>query len=76
MYHYPEFKKMYEEKIKNNQSVINHIVKGESAKIVLNSEIKLDRPGGRRRLPNVIIKINIDIIRVKAGLDRRTILLS
>lgn len=34
LYHFPDFKKQYEEKISNNQSVINHILKGESAKII------------------------------------------
>lgn len=35
LYHSPEFKKMYDEKIKNGQSIMNHILKGESAKIVI-----------------------------------------
>ena len=34
LYHYPDFKKLYEEKITNNQSVISNILKGESAKII------------------------------------------
>ncbi|CAD8098892.1 unnamed protein product [Paramecium primaurelia] len=34
LYHYPDFKKSYEEKIANNQSIISHIMKGESAKII------------------------------------------
>lgn len=34
LYHFPDFKKQYEEKISNNLSVINHILKGESAKII------------------------------------------
>ncbi|CAD8100327.1 unnamed protein product [Paramecium primaurelia] len=32
LYNYPEFKKQYEEKIANNQSVVSHLIKGESAK--------------------------------------------
>lgn len=36
LYHFPEFNKQYYEKVEKNQSVIAHILKGKSAKIVTN----------------------------------------
>ena len=34
LYHYEDFRKEYEEKIANNESVINHILVGSSAQMV------------------------------------------
>lgn len=34
LYHNEEFKRSYEEKLQKGESVINHILMGESAKIV------------------------------------------
>ena len=34
LYHFEDFKKVYEEKIAKNESVINHILVGSSAQMV------------------------------------------
>jgi len=48
---------MYDEKIKNGQSVMNHILKGESAKIVIIIIYYKDRPWSRWWFPNMIYNI-------------------
>ena len=35
LYHFPEFRAKYDDNIKNSKSVIQHILKGENAKIVI-----------------------------------------
>lgn len=35
LYHFPEFSKQYYDKISKNQSVISHILKGKSSRIVI-----------------------------------------
>ena len=50
LYHFPEFRAKYDDNIKNSKSVIQHILKGENAKIVKSFIniffLKIDRPRG------------------------------
>lgn len=48
LYHYEDFRKSYVEKITKNESVINHILVGSSAQMVIvKILILLDRSGSR-----------------------------
>ena len=51
LYHFPEFRAKYDDNIKNSKSVIQHILKGENAKIVIYIFknfffLNIDRPRG------------------------------